>query len=197
MTETAEFIDTSDEFWEMVATTSVFEVSEIAPMRPGEGHATAVKVRRCLVVANRTLVSPGLRELMEERASIGLFEFHILVPRQHQTTLFVGDPLTGVFDAEVFAATQRDNERADLDAQRWLEEFMSTLADLDGSVTGEVNVGIDTVDAIRHVMNRSRFDEIIVSTVPSKILSWFKLDLPSRIRRAFALPVTALDQQPA
>jgi len=58
--------------------------------------ATAVQVRRYLILANQTLPSPGLRELIDEKASAGPSEFHVLVPEAPKAALY-SDP-TGTFD---------------------------------------------------------------------------------------------------
>jgi hypothetical protein len=41
-------------------------------------------------------------------------------------------------------------------------------------------------------MERASFDEIIISTLPSSISRWLRLDLPSRVQRAHAVPVVTI-----
>jgi hypothetical protein len=40
------------------------------------------------------------------------------------------------------------------------------------------------------VLERSSFDEIIVSTLPAPVSRWLRLDLAHRLERRFHLPVT-------
>ena len=157
----------------------------------GNGEAT-VEVRRYLVVANQTLPSPGLAEVLRERAAVGLSEFHVLVPEGPRTVVF--------HDPSEVAATQlvevSDHERllAMEEAEGRLDAFRAEFAGLGARLTGEVGLG-DPMSAVHQVMARSSFDEIIVSTLPVGISRWLKLDLPARLERTFKLPVTHLEQE--
>ena len=48
----------------------------------------------------------------------------------------------------------------------------------------------DPLRAIREVLDRQQFDEIILSTLPRHASRWLAMDLPHRVRRSFKLPVT-------
>ncbi len=41
-------------------------------------------------------------------------------------------------------------------------------------------------------MERASFDEIIISTLPSSVSRWLRIDLPSRVKRAYPLPVVTI-----
>jgi flavin-binding protein dodecin len=152
-----------------------------------------IQVRRYLIIASRTLASPALRELVEEKVVSGPSEFHVLVPEPPKTIL-VGDEMTGMVD--VAALGYPEQRLLDLkEAEARLTDFKQALARLGGTITGEVGLS-DPVTSARRVMERSSFDEIIVSTLPLGISRWLKLDLPSRLERAFSIPVTALVQEP-
>ncbi|MGI9611324.1 MAG: dodecin family protein [Acidimicrobiales bacterium] len=152
-----------------------------------------VYVRRHLVVANQTLASPALHEIIAEKDSTGPSEFHILVPEGPKPT-YIADPLGGGDIALPDVAKQR--LLALREAEERLDSFRSDFAHLGPRLTGEVGLG-DALTSVRRVMERSSFDEVIVSTLPPGVSRWLKLDLPKRIERAFNLPVTALVQRPA
>ncbi|HEX9124582.1 MAG TPA: hypothetical protein VF984_14685 [Actinomycetota bacterium] len=46
------------------------------------------------------------------------------------------------------------------------------------------------MQAIRDAIQRDRYDEIIVSTLPARVSRWLKQDLPARAAREFEIPVT-------
>ena len=147
-----------------------------------------VSVRRYLIIANRTLPSPGLAEVVTEKASVGPAEFHVLVPEGSRGAGAddpddAGGPSPGEGDRERLVALQEAEER--------LDAFRDRFADLGARLTAEVGLG-DPLSATRRVMDRSSFDEIIVSTLPSGVSRWMKLDLPSRLERSYGLPVTHL-----
>jgi GABA permease len=47
----------------------------------------------------------------------------------------------------------------------------------------------DPVAAVEDAVNFDSYDEIIVSTLPTHLSKWLKLDLPHRVERATGLPV--------
>lgn len=151
-----------------------------------------ISVKRYLIVANHTLASPGLRQLVEMRMARSPSEFHVLVP-QGLTPVLHTNP-TGYFDAALHETVAEARSIARADAEERLESFREQFRDNGVPMTGEVAVG-DPVLATRRVMERSSFDEIIVSTLPPGISRWLKLDLANRLERAFNVPVTSLVQR--
>jgi hypothetical protein len=47
----------------------------------------------------------------------------------------------------------------------------------------------DPVAALREVWDPERFDEVIVSTLPSRFSRWLQIDLPRRARAITGVPV--------
>ncbi len=154
-----------------------------------------VVVRRFLIVANETLARDKVPALVAARDAAGPAEFHILVPatrsrETRQLTSMAGDPLSGyaVTDtAGLDEAIARD--RADADAR--LASFTAKLADQGVSFTSEIGSS-DPFQAIANVMVRSSFDEVIISTLPTSVSRWLRIDLPSRVRRAYPVPVVVV-----
>lgn len=152
-------------------------------------------VRRYLIVANETLARDRIPALVAERHVAGPCEFHILVPstrsrETRQLTSMAGDPLSGyaVTDAAgLDAAIARDRARA----EERLGTFVAKLAEQGVSYTAEVGAS-DPFQAIAHVMARSSFDEIIISTLATSVSRWLRIDLPSRVRRAYPIPVVVV-----
>lgn len=162
---------------------------------PVAGQAPVV-VKRYLIVANRTLAGDLIPRLVAERAAAGPAEFHLLVPatRSKETQRLltgVADPMSGytvVSPDDLAAARIRDREQAE---QR-LASFLVRLADHRDHLTSEV-AGHDPFAAIGRVLERSAFDEIIISTLPGGVSRWLKMDLPSRVERAYGLPVVVIN----
>lgn len=170
-----------------------FQLDRIRPSPiPG---APAVVVHRSLIVANETLAGDRIPALVEQRMANGPSEFHILVPatRSRETrrlTAVAGDPLSGyaVVDAVgLDEAIARDRA----EAEERLATFTAKLSGLEASFTSEVG-GPDPFLAIAQVMERASFDDIIISTLPSSVSRWLRIDLPSRVKRAFPIPVTTI-----
>jgi len=162
--------------------------------RHDDRSETSVQVKRYLILANQTLPSPGLRELIEEKVATGHCEFHILVPEGPRSSVY--HDMSGTLDPRLNEVDDRDRLVALDEAEERLDSFRASFAHLDAPLTGEVGVG-DPMAAVRRVMDRSTFDEIIVSTLPTGISRWLKLDLPARLQRIFRLPVTHLVQDSA
>ncbi|MFT7602206.1 MAG: flavin-binding protein dodecin [Acidimicrobiales bacterium] len=150
---------------------------------------TSLRVRRHLIIANQTLASPALLELVAERASIGPAEFHVLVP---ESSIPSAVPLEeALLEPRLVEKAAMDRLLALKEAEDRLDSFRLEFRHLDPPITGEVGLG-DPMAAARRVMDRSSFDEVIVSTLPLGASRWLKMDLPSRLERAFGLPVVAL-----
>lgn len=161
-----------------------------------EAGKPAVVVKRYLIVANQTLAGDVVPGLVAERVAAGPAEFHLLVPatRSKETQRLmtgVADPMSGftvVASEDLSMARERDRELA----HERLETFLVRLAQHDDVLTSEVG-GHDPFAAVARVMERSSFDEIIISTLHSSLSRWLKMDLPSRIERAFSVPVVVVE----
>ena len=159
-----------------------------------DARGIGIRVRRVLVVANKTLAGEKLPVLVRDRVAEGPTEFHVLVPQPSPTAVYV-DPATGLTDPATQRAHVENRAIARAEAEERLETFRTLFADLDMTMTGEVALG-DPVVATSRVMQRATFDEIIVSTNPPGLSRWLRLDLPTRLERAFDVPVTAIIQHP-
>ena len=152
-----------------------------------------MQVRRYLILANQTLANAELTDLVRAHNAEFRAEFHVVVPQSAPSVLHA-DPSTGLIGPAAHDIVIESRAVAREEGERRLDSFRAALADLGGDVTGEV-VLVDPVAAARTVMSRASFDEIIISTLPAGISRWLKLDLPSRVERAFSLPVTTLVQR--
>ncbi|MGF1598834.1 MAG: dodecin domain-containing protein [Acidimicrobiales bacterium] len=161
----------------------------------GDHGERPVTVQRYLIVANQTLAGDRIPMLVAERAASAPSEFHILVPatrsrETRQLTAVAGDPLSGYAVVDVVGldeAIAQDH----LDAEARLATFTDRLDRLGVVYTSEVGAS-DPFQAIAHVMERASFDEIIISTLASGVSRWLRMDLPSRVKRAYALPVITI-----
>jgi hypothetical protein len=130
---------------------------------------------RVLVVANRTAATPALLACVRERAERGPCSFTLLVPNSSRGLEAIADP----------------EDHADTDAKATLELALPLLEDAAGMpVTGMVGAP-EALDAIQDAINLHGFDEIILSTLPSRVSRWLKLDLPSKLS-GLGLPVTTV-----
>jgi len=130
---------------------------------------------RVLVVANRTAATPALIECVRERAERGPSSFTLLVPNTARGFERIADP--------------EDHDEAD--AKATLELALPLLEEAAGSpVTGMVGAP-DPLSAIEDAVNLHGFDEVILSTLPTRVSRWLKLDLPSKLT-GLGLPVTTV-----
>lgn len=112
-------------------------------------------------MANRTAATPDLIAAVRERASRGQAAFHLVVPATPRG-------LHRVVDPEV---AERDK------AEQGLELALPLLSEAAGApLDGHVG-DADPLAAIRDAIYRQPFDEIIVSTLPSRVSRWMRLDL--------------------
>jgi hypothetical protein len=133
-----------------------------------------------LVVAHRTLVGEHLlghvRSLCE--AAEARCRFYLVVPVTHP----------------------RDHAwsegEVDTAARRRLDEGLEAFRNLGVEATGEVGDANPVYAVSTALRNRpfgdDEWDGIIVSTLPSGVSHWLGLDVVSRIKREFDIPVTHL-----
>jgi GABA permease len=136
--------------------------------------------RQILVVANQTAYGDELLELIKSRMSAGPCRFTLLVPatppHAHATWT----------EGEARAIARRRMDEA-------LARFRAAGADADG-VVGDAQ----PMRAIDDAMIDRTYDEIILSTLPSGVSRWLKLDLPHRVEQHYDVPITTLisERQP-
>ncbi len=121
---------------------------------------------RILIVAHRTAATPPLLASVRDRATHGRCEFTLLVPDS-----------SGDADIE--------------DARETLELAIPLLEDAAGGRVEGVIGQADAFAAVRTAHERRPFDEAIVSTLPTNVSRWLRVDLPARVRR-LGLPVTVV-----
>jgi len=132
-----------------------------------------------LVVAHRTLVGQHLLDhvrTISDEAGPGGCRFYLVVPvrhpRDHAWT-----------DGEVEAT-----------ARARLDEGLAAFRNVGVEATGEVGDANPVYAASTALRNRPFGDEdwdgIIVSTLPPGVSHWLGLDVVSRIKREFDIPVT-------
>ena len=130
---------------------------------------------RVLVVANKTAATPALLDAVRERAARGQCEFTLLVPNATHGLHKVVDP-----------EDQSQNE-----AEATIELALPLLEDAArGPVDAMIGVP-EPLAAIQDAVNLHGFDELIISTLPSKVSKWLKLDLPHKAA-GLGLPVTTV-----
>jgi hypothetical protein len=133
---------------------------------------------RVLVVAHKTAATPALIAAVRERAARGAASFTLLVPN-------AAHGLHKVVDAE---------DQDHTEAEQILELAVPLLEEAAGGpVEGKVG-DANPLDAIQDEVNATGYDEIIISTLPTRVSRWMKLDLPSKIT-GLGLPVTTVNAQ--
>jgi hypothetical protein len=130
---------------------------------------------RVLVVANRTAATPALLEAVRARAAKGSARFTLLVPNAAHGLHRVMDP--------------EDQSRDE--AQQTLELAIPLLEQAAGSRVEGIVGDPEPLAAIQDAVNVHGFDEIIISTLPTRVSRWLKLDLPSKAA-GLGLPVTTV-----
>ena len=130
---------------------------------------------RVLVVAHKTAATPALLDAVRERAARGPAQFTLLVPRSAHGLHKVVDP--------------EDQETSEAD-----QVLELAIPLLEQAARGHVEGMIgdpNPLDAIQDAVNLHGFDEIIISTLPTRVSKWLHLDLPSKAA-GLGLPVTTV-----
>jgi hypothetical protein len=135
---------------------------------------------RVLLVAHRTAAADGLAAVVRERAARGPASFHLVVPAHPHGLHKVVDPQEG------------DSG----EARQALDRALPVLSEAAGApVTGHVG-DAEPLMAIEDAVNRERYDEIVISTLPRRVSRWLHLDLVSKAR-GIGLPVTHVEAEEA
>ena len=130
---------------------------------------------RVLVVANKTAATPALLDAVRERAAKGPCEFTLLVPNTAHGLHKVVDP----------------EDQSQSEAEATLELALPLLEDAAGGpVDGMIGVP-EPLAAVQDAVNLHGFDEIIISTLPTRVSKWLRLDLPHKVA-GLGLPVTTV-----
>jgi GABA permease len=168
-------------------------------MRRSAETGEAEVVRRYLVVANQTVGGAALTRVIRQRMDSGPSEFHVLVPAtlsrdyasaRRLSSLGV-DPMSGYTFGDLTPLAGPDEAGLQQARDRLAEQLLS-LSGAGARSTGEIG-DPDPLTAIATVLSRGSFDEIILSTLPSSVSRWVKMDLPSRVERRFQLPVSHVE----
>src|SRR5438067_9490554 len=130
-------------------------------------------MRSYLIVANQTLVSDAVVDMVATLFLDGPCRLHVVVPATRQQ-----ERLTWTSGA-AWAIARRRLDHA-------LTRFRRLPANAD--VTGEVG-DENPVLAVMDALLVDRFDEIILCTLPAGASSWLKRDLPTRVQRRVSIPV--------
>lgn len=130
---------------------------------------------RVLVVAHKTAATPSLLDAVRDRAARGPAEFTLLVPNSAHGLHKVVDP----------------EDQGSSEADQVLELALPLLSDAAGSQVEGMVGDPSPMDAISDAVNLRGYDEIIISTLPTKVSKWLRLDLPSKVA-GLGLPVTTV-----
>jgi hypothetical protein len=128
-----------------------------------------------LVVAHKTAATPGLIEAVRERAARGPVRFTLLVPNTAHGLHKVVDP--------------EDQETSEAD--QVLALAIPLLEDAAGGPVEGIIGDPSPMNAIQDAVNLHGYDEVIISTLPTKVSKWLRLDLPSKVA-GLGLPVTTI-----
>lgn len=130
---------------------------------------------RVLVVAYKTAATQPLLEAVRERAERGKATFTLLVPNPAPGLHKVVDP----------------EDQGGGEAQAVIEQAVPMLSEAAGAPVEGIVGSTDPIAAVEDALNLRGFDEVIVSTLPSKLSHWLRLDLPSKVT-GMGLPVTTV-----
>ena len=131
--------------------------------------------KRVLVVAHRTAATPALLDAVRNRAARSPAAFTLLVPNTARGLHRVVDP--------------EDQEESE--AQTVLDLALPLLEEAAGGHVEGLVGDPEPLNAIQDAVNLHGFDEIIISTLPTRVSRWLRLDLPSKAE-GLGLPVTTV-----
>lgn len=169
------------------------------PVEGGEARSGLTANRetivvRYLILANQTLGGQELDNEIELRIKSGAAQFYVVVPmtepEQETTAWMPDDPMFQIPEGDDGPAEARDEARRR--SEHRLTGILDRIRAAGGEAEGEVG-DPDPYTAAKNVLDRRTFDAIIVSTLPTGVSRWLKMDLPSRLGRLSEAPVTAIE----
>ena len=116
---------------------------------------------KLLVIANRTIDSDELRDVLVQRAAAGPVQVMLVAPASSGS---------GPMSARRAATEQR------------LERALARLHEAGVPVEGVVG-DADPMVAVQEAWDPRRFDEVIVATLPTDVSRWMAADRPHRVER--------------
>ncbi len=122
--------------------------------------------RQILIVANRTAATPLLLAEVRKRAASESCRFALLVPRSYWDA-----------DTEESAIT--------------LELAIPLLEEAAGGHVEGLMGAEDPFAAVQEALRAGDYDEVIISTLPTRVSKWLRLDLPHKVA-GLGLPVTTV-----
>ena len=166
---------------------------------------------RCLIVANQTLGGDALDQAVRDCIDRDVSSFYVVVPLirlEHERVdwrggFSLGEDATSPDRAAAAVAAikerEREREAAQAEARRRahqrLERMVAAIQALGGDAQGEVGAA-DPLEATRAALRgKPPFDEVIVSTLPSGISRWLRMDLPNRVARMTGVRVNTVEAE--
>jgi hypothetical protein len=131
-----------------------------------------------LVVAHKTAATQPLLDAVRERAQRGPCVFTLLVPNATHGLHKVVDP----------------EDQGAGEARSVIDHAVPLLSEAAGTPVESMVGDPDPGAAVQDAVNQHGFDEIIISTLPTRLSRWLKLDLPSKLSGT-GLPVTTVTPQ--
>jgi nucleotide-binding universal stress UspA family protein len=144
---------------------------------------------KVLIVGNRSLGGSQLAALVAGRVLAGACEVHLVVPVPNPVASAVA---VGASAPDMAPTLSRDIEADRQAAQEQLAFGLDWLRGLGATATGELSLDADTPAAVSRLVDDHGVDEIVVSTLPTKVSRWLRQDLPCRIGRKVSVPVTVV-----
>jgi hypothetical protein len=130
---------------------------------------------RVLVVAHKTAATQPLLDAVRERAARGPCTFTLLVPNATHGLHKVVDP----------------EDQGAGEAEAVIAHAVPLLSEAAGAPVEALVGAPDPGVAVQDAVNLHGFDEIIISTLPTRVSRWLKLDLPSKLS-GLGLPLTTV-----
>jgi hypothetical protein len=148
-------------------------------------------VTRILIVANRSIKGETLANAVTARLAEagGQCRFHVLVPVAATVAPIVA---LGAAAADMAPTACFDVQSEREAAQQRLDAALAWCEERGVDATGELSVDADVATAAARLVEEQSFDEVIVSTLPTPVSKWLRQDLPRRIERKVAVPVTVV-----
>ena len=141
-----------------------------------------------LIVANQTIGGNDLSAAVAERIAQGACAFYLVVPVPPTPPSAIAAGMAAV-ESAIAVIIDMPDQRA-VAAER-LEAGLLWLRSLGTTATGEVGT-TDAVASVIAVVQRGGIDEVLVSTLPSRLSRWLKQDLPCKLGKAVSVPVNVV-----